>query len=369
MEIKKLNLLDILQKSQVLSSAGYFGTFRAPVDLLEVVLDNFDLEDNITLGLMFLQKKGDEEYIVVDGMKRLISLSLFLHAICECYKMTNEKNIHAIELIKTRYLFNKDNETKIKLCGYEKNIYEKLVKYEKMTDEEKEHPMFMHLHDYWAKIKMDNISAVKIFNEIKKMDVLCCVCENFEIENRDLYNMLHSNVDEIALISDFVKENAKESLQIWQDTLNNFKDRDLMPYFTDFLKNYLTIQKNGVIPEFGLYMSFKRYFRKNISYRKQEDIFKNIKNFSEHYLKILRADFENENVKNLITKINESDMKETYPYLLEVVDDYEENRITDETIIELLNMVITFLQQKQTGMLDRIINFGNLSQEINKRMS
>lgn len=38
-----------------------------------------------------------------------------------------------------------------------------------MTEEEKQHPMFIQLHEYWAKIKMNNISAVKLFNEIKKL--------------------------------------------------------------------------------------------------------------------------------------------------------------------------------------------------------
>ena len=119
---------------------------------------------------MYLQKTDNDSFIVIHGMKRLITLSLLLHAICECYKLTNEKNEHAIELIKKRYLFN-NSGTKIQLEGYEKQIYEKLVNYEKMSLEEKEHPMFKVLHEFWAKIKMTNISAKKLFAQIRQIKV------------------------------------------------------------------------------------------------------------------------------------------------------------------------------------------------------
>lgn len=372
MEIKTLNLLDILNKSQVLYSTDYSGEFQAPADLLENLLENSGSDEPILDGIMFLQKTSSRSYLVVDGIKRIIQFSLLLHALCECYKLTNEKNDHAIELIKKRYLFF-GKYTKIHLHGYEKIIYEKLVKYEHMTEEEKQHPMFIQLHEYWAKIKMNNISAVKLFNEIKKVNVLACVYEDSEIENRDLFQYLNCNnpnLEELLLITDFIKENSKDGLKAWYDILDLYKNAGLKDYFKYFVRDFLTIQRNGIIPKANeLYMSFKRYYKRLAPNMDIKDFFKHIEKFAEYYIKILQADFANEEIKSLITTINEGDMQETYPYLLEVLDDVESGRLTEETLIQLLNTVIAFINEQRSGNFSSTIDFANLSHEINQRIN
>ena len=372
MEIKTLNLLELLNKSQVLYSTDYSGEYQAPADLLENILENSDLEEPIIDGIMFLQKTSSRSYLVVDGMKRIIQFSLLLHALCECYKFTNEKNNHAIELIKKRYLFF-GKHTKIHLHGYEKIIYEKLVKYERMTDEEKLHPMFIQLHEYWAKIKMNNISAIKLFNEIKKINILACIYEDSEIENRDIYQYLNcnnNNIEELLLINDFIKEKSKDELKSWHEIIDLFKNAELGDYFKYFIRDFLTIQKNGIIPqENELYMSFKRYYKRIEQSIDAKDFFKLFQKFAKYYIKILQADFENEDVKKLISIINGENMFETYPYLLEVLDDVENGRLTEETFIQLLNTVISFINEQRNGNFTSSINFANLSHEINQRIN
>ena len=372
MEIKSLKLLDILQKSQVLYSTDYSGEFEAPADLLENILENSGLSDSIVEGIMFFQKTSNRSFLVVDGMKRIIQFSLLLHAICECYKLTNEKNEHAIELIKKRYLFF-GKHTKIHLHGYEKIIYEKLVKYERMTDEEKQHPMFVTLHEFWAKIKMNNISAQKLFEEIKKIEVLVCIYEQSDVENRDLYQYLNCNnlnIEEILLITDFIKENSKESLKFWYKIVDLYKNAGLSNYFKYFLRDFLTIQRNGIIPKLNeLYMSFKRYYKRLKPAIGSEKFFAHIEKFAKYYIKIIQADFENEKVKKLVTTINDGDMQETYPYLLEVLDDVEDRRLTEDTFIQLLNTVIEFIKEQRSNDFVSSVNFANLSHEINQRIN
>lgn len=373
MEIVTLNLLDILNKSQVLYSTDYSGEFQAPVDLLETVLENEGTKEPIIDGFVFLQKTSSRSFLVIDGIKRIVQFSLLLHALCECYKLTNEKNIHAIELIKKRYLFY-GQHTKIHLHGYEKIIYEKLVKYEKMSAQEKEHPMFKTLHEYWAKIKMNNISAVKLFDEIKKIKVIACVLENNDLDNRDLYQYLNcnnKNIEELLLINNYINETIKDnSSKLWYEIIEKFKNAKLTNRFKHFLQNYLALQKNGIIPaDNELYMSFKRYYLRlknsNIS---SENIFKNIEKFANYYIKIINADFENSEIKDLITTINNNDMHETYPYLLEVLEDYTNGTITEETLIQLLKTVINFINEQRNNNFVSTINFAKLSQEINQRI-
>lgn len=372
MELRTLNLLDILNKSQELYSTDYSGEFEAPADLLENILENSNLDEPITNGIMFFQKFEEKSYLVVDGLKRIIQFSLLLHAICECYKRTNDKNSRAIELIKKRYLFSSEN-LKLQLIGFEKVVYEKLIKYEPMTKEEKEHPIFKQLQEYWTKIKLNNLSATKLFNEIKKINVLACIYEKSEIKNRDLYQYLNcnnSNIEELLLITNFLKEVSIEHINSWYNILDLYKNVGLKNYFKYFIKDFLTIQRNGIIPKSNeLYMSFKRYYKRLVPNMGIENFLKHIEKFARYYIKILQADFKNEEVKSLITTINEHGMQETYPYLLEVLDDIENGRLTDETFIQLLNTVISFIKEQRTGNFSSTINFANLSHEINQRIN
>ena len=45
-----------------------------------------------------------DKYYIVDGLSRFLSLSLLLHAVCECYKKTTPKNENAIKTIRLKYL-------------------------------------------------------------------------------------------------------------------------------------------------------------------------------------------------------------------------------------------------------------------------
>ena len=109
MEVKTLNLLDILNKSQVLYSTDYSGEYQAPADLLENILENSGSEEPIFNGIMFLQKTSSRSYLVVDGIKRIIQFSLLLHALCECYK----KDIYSlVNIQKYIYMVTKKLSTK-----------------------------------------------------------------------------------------------------------------------------------------------------------------------------------------------------------------------------------------------------------------
>lgn len=84
--------------------------------------------------------------------------------------------------------------------------------------------------------------------------------------------------------------------------------------------------------------------------------------------KFYKTDFTNEEIKSLVSTINEGNMQETYPYLLEVLDDVESGRLTEETLIQLLNTVIAFINEQRSGNFSSTIDFANLSHEINQRI-
>ena len=361
MKLEILNITDILNKSQVLYSNKFTGKYEAPADLLENILENKNTEERYINGLILLQKNKDGSLTITDGTKRLISISLLLHAICECYKITDEQNV--TNLIKKNYLFDKNNNTKLQLNGSDKAIYEKLVKYERLTAEEKENPMFKTLHEFWAKIKMNNISLDKLLKLVENIYAIVGIYENFEVSNRDLYQYLNcnnKNLDEISLISNFLEEQT--NLKYWQEIVELFEKADMIRKFRYFLVDYLTIQKNGIIPkENEIYMSFKCHYLKTLkSGKNSEEIFKSIKNSAKNYIKISTANFENNEIKKRIQTIKDNNMYVTFPYLLEITDEYLNDKMPEETYCKMLDNVILFVAEQRSGNFENIINYTNL---------
>ena len=375
MELNKLNLLELLNNSQALYSTEYFGGYEVPADLLETIIECINFKSSIFNGVMFFQKKGDGKYLVVDGMKRLITLSLLLYAICECFKFTSEKNAIAIELIKQKYLFNGES-TKIQLSGYEQTIYEKLITHQEMSYGEKQHPMFVALHAFWAKIKMNNISALKLFNSIKRVSTLACIYDKCKFHNREIYQSLNCNNQnvrgQLLLINNFLHEtvDSEEVLNMWYEIIQMFKEADMVLKMRYFICDYLAIQKNGIMPRLNeLYTSFKNYYLKMIrSGLNAATLFQAMKVSAGYYIKISTANFKDKFIKQAIDTIKNNNMYETFPYLLEVMDDYETGRISPKTFTDLLNNVILFIAEQRSGNIQSNINFASLSGEIAKRI-
>ncbi len=365
MNIEILNLTDLLNNSQVLYSADFTGEYEAPADLLENLLENSNSGEKFIDGLIFLQKNDINSYTIIDGTKRIISFSLLLHAICECCKLTENQSL--TDNIKQNYLFN-DNNTKLQLSGKNKVIYEKLVKYEKLTEEEKNNPMFKTLHEFWAKIKMNNISIEFLLNIAKQVKAMVCVYENFEVKNRDLYQYLNcnnKNLDEIALIYDFLKEQSE--LNHWNELKELFEKADMTRKFRYFFVDYLTIQKNGIVPkENEIYMSFKHYYLKALkSGKNSAELFEELKNSANHYIKISTANFENKEIKKRIQTIKDNNMYITFPYLLEITDEYMNKKMSEKTYCEMLDNVILFVAEQRSGNYESIINYANLQNNSN----
>ena len=108
------NLLDFLNKAKELSAPDYTVCDDDLLDFIDIVLEDEQFIQKIDLGLIFLSQRTMERFHIVDGFNRLLSMSLLLHAICECYKKTTSRNEAAIKTIREKYLVQ-NSKTKLRL--------------------------------------------------------------------------------------------------------------------------------------------------------------------------------------------------------------------------------------------------------------
>ena len=138
----------------------------------------------------------------------------------------------------------------------------------------------------------------------------------------------------------------------------------------EFFLDYLTIQNNGVIPKKeNLFSNFVEFYQKVSKFQKKDLIIKNIFRYSVYYLKILFSDVKDDEIRIRIKKINAYKAKDAYPFLMEVFEDFEFAHINRAMLLEILDMVIGFIEERNSKKPSQIaLSFAGLSTEINKML-
>src|SRR5574344_274894 len=199
-------------------------------------------------------------------------------------------------------------------------------------------------------------------DEIKNIKNLSLITSSLEKEVIDAI-LSYNEIDKIRL---FVFEQLKRVNLI--DVFNNYwlkTEEELDEDFENFLFDYLTMQNGGLIAEKNnLFQTFQDVFKVNIKYKSLNDCIKNFYRFSKYYNQIIKEDIKNEKIKSLIHKINLLGAKDSYPYLMEVFEDYDFAYITTEMLIDILSTTIDFIKQRNQN--ESFYSLSNLSSQINE---
>lgn len=141
-------------------------------------------------------------------------------------------------------------------------------------------------------------------------------------------------------------------------------------FIFNFLVDFLTIQNKGKITNgVNVVKIFVAYFNKYKNKDILSELFTQITKYLKYYDIIINEKSKNEKINNLLHKINKTRNKESYPYLMEVFEDYEYARINTDMLIEILNTVILFINHQDDEKINSIVkNFNQLSDEINKML-
>jgi len=373
-----ISILEILNQARHLTSVGFSEGYHFDANKTEVyfedLIQNASLETPIFSGVMIIETSAEDGvFTIVDGLQRLTSLGLLLSALCESTKNTTEKNEEARKKIFSRYLVNEDNNTvKLQLALHEQDIYKKIVFSEELRDDETASDLYQTYLRFLNNIRNQEISATKLFKIISKIQFMIIFMYNPQFPSRELYQSLNSNKEDfsqINLITSFISNRCELGMPAWEKTIALYNQLNLTNYFKPFLRDFLTVQNDGIIsPMNNLYNGFKTYFYKLSQYQPTQKTIETILKCAQYYLKIIRADFEDTEIQSLVNKINENNGEEAYPYLMEVLDDLTNGHIERQIFVDILTMINNFLSNRD-GSEQSIVNFATLSTEINKMIA
>ena len=314
--MKVVNLLEFINNARDLFTLDYARCDGELVNFLDLMTEDEQFTQKIDLGIIFVNQKSIDQYTIVDGLNRIVSLSLLLHAICECYKKTTVQNTKAIKTIRNKYLV-RNTASKLHLNEADNELYNKIINGERLSGHEKARPMFVLLHNFWLQIKEEKLQAAKIFTMLKN--------EWFEIRKR----YYPSENDIISFLKDF--------------------------FVTKFHYKQFKSER--------LYESFVNYFETMMQYMSEDVLMKRLKRSAGLYYNIINVNFNNDDLKRIFIQIKKHSGEDTYAYILDVYEDYCDNNISESTFLEILRTIDEYLQNRQnTG---KNIEFNELIQYLN----
>ena len=355
-----VNLLEFLNSSKDLYALEYAKCGAELVNFLDLMTEDEQFTRNIGLGMMFVSQKSIDQYLIVDGLDRIISLSLLLHAVCECYKKTSEKNDKAIRTIRNKYLID-GSKPKLHLAPKQQEIYNKIIYGEKLSGKEKENPMFVLLHNFWTQIKEEQLKAASIFKMLQKVTVFLADTEGVNI--RDFYYTLNKNssdLDLLLLVEDYLRNMGVE--EYWNNIKkifnNNLSDLDL--FFRDFFITKFSFKE---YKRERLYEIFVNYFETMLQYLPEDTLMKKIERSAKLYNNLLNVTIESEELKRALIQIKMHDGEDTFAYILNIYEDYVDNNITESTFLEILSTIKKNKKNRQKNSSD--IGFNDLIRYLN----
>lgn len=302
--------------------------------------------------LNYCNSSALDECLIIDGQQRITTLVLLIKALRdiaieqrndrvkndaeECLFNTNCDEINRLKLKPIK----KDNtqlelllDDRIESINQKSNIYKNYSTCVNLIHAALENRK--QLSDIWDGLL--NLELVEITLEKDKDDAQLI----FESINSTGVDLTSSDLIRNYLLMELKDSKEQEYLyeKYWlciEENLNSIDSNktNLEKYFYDFL-----IMKNkNYIKETDVYEIFKKYCKEN-SYTKEEVLIE-LKNFSKYYK--LLIDGENTEYSGDIIKAAEMfrilNHNTAYPFLMVVLDDYENKVINEEDLKKILNL-------------------------------
>lgn len=344
-------------------------------DLVSMIKNNYKTHFFGTIVSIYNDSARNREYLIIDGQQRITTISLLLLAI---YNLLESERLNSNTIIKEKilneYLINQysNEESKIKLkpIKEDRKAFEMLFKNEDLLEESN---VTLNYKYFYERIIDGEITIDDLYYAIEKLMIVEIELKNGEDDPQLIFESLNStglDLTDADKVRNFILMNQSSKKQ--EDLYNNYwnkVEKNTNYLVTQFIRDYLTMKENKIPNINKIYTNFKRYIEE--SKIDIEFCLKDMLKFSAYYKKLITS---NTNIKEsdiIIKNINKLEVTVSYPFLLEILDDYYNNIITKSDLIEILKTIESYIFRRiickaPTNALNKV--FMNLSKEI-KRVS
>jgi len=258
--------------------------------------------------------------------------------------------------IKETYLINKfSKDEKLKLRPTENN--DAALKYLLRNDNAgfDQYSRLIDNYDYFkTRILEDNYHVVEA--GLNKLMFVEISLDRNNDDPQKIFESLNSTglaLSEADLIRNYIlmrlewRDQNKIYRDYWEVIEQNAKETTINANkVSDFIRDYLTIKKKTIPNKNKVYQNFKENFP-NLELQELENVLGEIKNYSYRYKKIINPEQEpDQEIRLQLNYIKRLEINVSYPFLLQVYDDYSKNEINKTTFIQVLELVQSYIWRR-----------------------
>ena len=318
-----------------------------------------------------------KELNIIDGQQRLTTLTLIYLAIFDLAIAMKDEELKS-EINET-YLINKfasENE-KIKLRTTDNNL--NALKFLLRADKNEEYKEFSKIIDnfnfFRKRIHSDNLKFIR--DGLSKLMFVEVSLDREKDDPQRIFESLNSTGLELTqadLIRNYIlmglnHENQKDIYQNYWEIIENLAKNKTtnQSLVSDFIRDFLTLETNNIPNKGKVYIEFKNNYPTN-NFESTKSTLLQLKNLVKHYNKLINPENESDfEIRTQLEYIQKLEINVAYPFLLKVYDDYFNDIITKDILIEVLELIQSYTWRRfilglQTNSLNKI--FMNLYKSV-----
>ncbi|NFG40380.1 DUF262 domain-containing protein [Clostridium botulinum] len=342
-------------------------------DLVNMIKNNYKTHFFGTIVSIYNDSARNREYLIIDGQQRTTTISLLLIAI---YNLLDSGRLESNSIIKEKilnqYLINQysNEELKIKLkpIKEDRNAFEKLFNKDELIAESN---ITLNYNYFYERIIVGEVTIDELYSAIERLMIVEIELKNGEDDPQLIFESLNStglDLTDADKVRNFILMNKPSKKQ--EELYNNYwnkVEKNTNYSVTQFIRDYLTMKENKIPNINKIYVNFKRYIQE--SKIDIESCLKDMLKFSTYYKALITSNINIKESDIIIRNINKLEVTVSYPFLLEVFDDYYNNEINKEELVEILKIIEAYIFRRiickaPTNALNKV--FMNLSKEIKR---
>ncbi len=321
---------------------------------------------------------GVQKYMIIDGQQRLTTLSLLLIALrnyAEEHPEDGTINARRIDnmLLKNEYEEG-DERYKLLLTETDRDLLISLVEKKPISDPGLSR-ILPNYTFFVGKIADMELQPKDIYEAIGKLQIVNITLDRNVDDAQAIFESLNSTGKELSesdLIRNYVLMGLETSEQqyvyehMWRPMEQLFDHEKRDSVMDSFFRDYLTMKTTRIPKIDRVYEGFKVYHL-NCEFSTIRELCDDLLTYATYYTNMIFRRSDKVILKSLYSDIDDLRMDVAFPFLLKVHNDCAEGVITEDDLIEIIKMCISYVFRRSIcGIPTNSLNktFATLRNEI-----
>ena len=321
---------------------------------------------------------GVRKLIVIDGHQRLATLSLLLSVLNLAIKDKGDDIGTSAEELQNYYLFNDQGEEvryKLLLTNDDKETLIDLLENKYFFLPKNPSSLLVENYEFF-KNRLKKVDLKTLYTGIKKLKIVSVVLDITDDSQQivESFNSIETTFSQADLIRNYVFINLEPTFQerlyenYWFPMEQLFAD-EYAKRSDPFMRNYLTLKMGQVPSREAVYEKFKEHCPVNDDPKKLEEIVKEILHYAKYYVNMVLLKDRDRELWKCFSDLAELQADASYPFLLEVYDDYNQGLIETADFIKILRLVESYVFRRAVCNVSPVVMnkvFAALMNEVDK---